>query len=407
MIDAYQATTQMTDESEQSYPFTANTLLDRAIGSEGYYGALRREHAHRQSPRRGSDAIVSSAQARGVPVVSSRQMLEWVDGRNGVLVRGICRGAATRSSSRSTSAPAPTGCGRWCRRAPRPGALTGVTRNGNPIATTPQTIKGVEYAFIDAAPGAYEATYDVDQTGPAISNVGHTAGAGTATITWDTNEPPDSRVDYGTSPSALTSSESERCARHLPQRSSSTASLPTPPTTTGSPRRTGPRTRPPIRTAPSRRAASPPRPPASPIRPSPTSPPDAGRRRLRLADRGRRADAEAGGRRGVLGRVRLCRAAGRAQLGVAGRWRRRQRDRLRREPARQRRLRGHRRHLRAGRSLEASPPPSAAPRSSTSASATTSTASGRSSAPTTHRQPALRSHQHRLGSDRYADPRRR
>ena len=30
----------------------------------------------------GSDAIVASALARGVPVVSGRQLLEWVDGRN-------------------------------------------------------------------------------------------------------------------------------------------------------------------------------------------------------------------------------------------------------------------------------------------------------------------------------------
>ena len=39
-IDVYQATTQMTDESGQSYPFTIDTLLDRALGPEGYYGAF-------------------------------------------------------------------------------------------------------------------------------------------------------------------------------------------------------------------------------------------------------------------------------------------------------------------------------------------------------------------------------
>ena len=30
----------MTDESGQTYPFTPNTLLDRALGSQGYYGAF-------------------------------------------------------------------------------------------------------------------------------------------------------------------------------------------------------------------------------------------------------------------------------------------------------------------------------------------------------------------------------
>jgi len=35
LIDVYQATTQMTDESEQSYPFTIDTLLDNALGARG------------------------------------------------------------------------------------------------------------------------------------------------------------------------------------------------------------------------------------------------------------------------------------------------------------------------------------------------------------------------------------
>ena len=40
LIDVYQATTQMTDESGQSYPFNSNTLLDNALGTTGFYGAF-------------------------------------------------------------------------------------------------------------------------------------------------------------------------------------------------------------------------------------------------------------------------------------------------------------------------------------------------------------------------------
>ena len=32
LVDVFQATSQMTDESGQSYPFTIDTLLDRALG---------------------------------------------------------------------------------------------------------------------------------------------------------------------------------------------------------------------------------------------------------------------------------------------------------------------------------------------------------------------------------------
>ena len=40
IIDVYQATSQMTDESGQTFPFTINTLLDNALGPQGYYGAF-------------------------------------------------------------------------------------------------------------------------------------------------------------------------------------------------------------------------------------------------------------------------------------------------------------------------------------------------------------------------------
>ncbi len=81
IIDVYQAATQMTDESLQSYPATSNILLDRALGAEGYYGAFT-TNMHTDRAIDDAVAIVGSAQARGVPVVTARQMLEWLDGRN-------------------------------------------------------------------------------------------------------------------------------------------------------------------------------------------------------------------------------------------------------------------------------------------------------------------------------------
>ena len=70
-IDVYQATTQMTDESGQTYPFTIDTLLDNALGTAGYYGVFTANMHTDSAPIAGSDAIVASAQARGVPVVSA------------------------------------------------------------------------------------------------------------------------------------------------------------------------------------------------------------------------------------------------------------------------------------------------------------------------------------------------
>ena len=72
MIDVYQATTQMTDESGQSYPFTPNTLLDNALGPLGYYGAFTvNMHTDNATDLRERRSCIGSAQAHGVPMVTS------------------------------------------------------------------------------------------------------------------------------------------------------------------------------------------------------------------------------------------------------------------------------------------------------------------------------------------------
>ena len=40
IIDCYQAATQMTDESGESFPAFCDALLDKALGPEGYYGVF-------------------------------------------------------------------------------------------------------------------------------------------------------------------------------------------------------------------------------------------------------------------------------------------------------------------------------------------------------------------------------
>ena len=71
-IDVYQAATQMTDESGQTYPFTVNTLLDAALGRTATTASSSPTCTPTPHRRAGSDAIVASALARGVPVVSAQ-----------------------------------------------------------------------------------------------------------------------------------------------------------------------------------------------------------------------------------------------------------------------------------------------------------------------------------------------
>jgi len=203
LIDCYQASTEMPDESGESFPSFCDALLERAQGPEGYYGVFTTNMHFDSSPHGGSDAVVASAQAHNVPVVSAKQMLTWLDGRNGSSFGGL-----TWSGNQLTFLIA-VGSGARNLRAMLPmlaavGQLTTLTRDGNPVAFTTETVKGIDYAFFPADAGNYAATYLVDETAPVISAVTATPHTGgTATIAWTTDEASDSHVDYGTAPGSL------------------------------------------------------------------------------------------------------------------------------------------------------------------------------------------------------------
>ena len=53
IMDIYQATTQMTDESGQSYPYTVDTFVRRGVGCRGVLRGVCGEHAHGYRTRAG------------------------------------------------------------------------------------------------------------------------------------------------------------------------------------------------------------------------------------------------------------------------------------------------------------------------------------------------------------------
>jgi hypothetical protein len=210
LIDVYQAATQMTDESGQSYPLTINTLLDNALGSSGYFGVFTANMHTDSATSSGADAIIASAQARHVPIVSARQMLDWLDGRNAssfssvswsghVLTFGVSSGATANGLQAMLPMTSADGS-----------PLTSITRGATSVPFTTQTIKGVAYAMFDGTSGSYTATYTADTTPPVISGVKAAATtSGDATITWTTDELSTSQVAYGTTASTLNSNQSD------------------------------------------------------------------------------------------------------------------------------------------------------------------------------------------------------
>jgi Domain of unknown function (DUF4082)/Bacterial Ig-like domain/Bacterial Ig domain len=176
LIDVYQAATQMTDESGQTYPFTIDTLLDRAVGAEGYYGAYT-VNAHTDiSIIPESTAVIASAKARGVPVVSSRQMLTWLDGRNSSSFGSFTWNGSVLGFTISAGANIN---GIQAMLPVRSGSLllNAISRGGSSVTFSVQTIKGIDYAFFSGIGGAYTATYGTDTTAPTVTVTSPAAGA--------------------------------------------------------------------------------------------------------------------------------------------------------------------------------------------------------------------------------------
>ncbi len=188
LIDVYQAVTQMTDESSQTYPFTVNALLDGATGSNGYYGVFTANMHTDVGESSGADAIVASAKSHGVPVVSAKQMLTWLDGRDGSSFTGIAW-AGNRLSFTVNAAAGSNGLRGMVPAVSNGGSITTVTRNGSAVAITPQRIKGVDYAFFDAVGGSYVATYSGATGTPGTPGTTPTGTSGSAASGADAGSP--------------------------------------------------------------------------------------------------------------------------------------------------------------------------------------------------------------------------
>jgi fibronectin type 3 domain-containing protein len=159
LIDVYQENTNMTDESGQSYPSTVDTLLDNALGPLGYYGAFGVNiHNDNAAPQPDDEAIVASAQARGVPLISYKQLLTWTDGRNGSTIRGLNWSAGTFTFVTTVGAGA-NGLQTLLPTQGPTGTLSALTCGGSTQPYTLQVIKGIQYAMFDTVTGTCRATY--------------------------------------------------------------------------------------------------------------------------------------------------------------------------------------------------------------------------------------------------------
>jgi len=164
LIDVYLGHTILTDDNGhrlQHPVLHMNSLLGWAQGPEGYYGAftvLTHSDAFYATSYRTEDEVIDAAQAWGVPIISGRQLVEWLDARNTSAFQSISWDGATLSFQ------IVPGQGANGLRAMLPayssnGTISDVRRDGTPVAISFEVIKGIEYAIFDGLDGTYTAGY--------------------------------------------------------------------------------------------------------------------------------------------------------------------------------------------------------------------------------------------------------
>jgi hypothetical protein len=185
LIDVYQVPTQMTDEpgraTRRRWTRSSVARWARSITGRSRRTCTRRRLL-RALPAIGATAIVASARALNVPIVTAVQMLDWLDGRNASSFGSMTWDGTNLSFTVTRAATAGGLQGMPSYHAGGP--MQTLTRGGSPVAFTVETIKGVACALFDATSGSFVATYPPDLTAPIISSVTATpTSATTANIT--------------------------------------------------------------------------------------------------------------------------------------------------------------------------------------------------------------------------------
>jgi hypothetical protein len=153
LIDCYQAPTQIPDESGLDITNSINTLLDNAI-NKGYCGAFVMNMHTDTAMHIGSDQIITSAMTRQIPVITSKQMLTWLDNRNGTVFTHVSWDNITKTLSFTLTTKAHN-LQVMVPAHSIDGELMQVIENGTPIEFTIQTIKGIEYGFFPGSTHDY------------------------------------------------------------------------------------------------------------------------------------------------------------------------------------------------------------------------------------------------------------
>ncbi|WP_018899026.1 Ig-like domain-containing protein [Rhizobium sp. 2MFCol3.1] len=156
LINVYQQETHLVDEIFGNDRAAVEGLIQRALGPEQFFGAFG---THYDFHNEFDKMLMELARKYQVPMVSARQMLDWMDGRSrtdvlnqlwdGEGLSFTIVGDPRTHGMLTAMLPSSTDRGR----------LLELTHNGAPMPIETAVIKGVEYALFPGTDGTYRASY--------------------------------------------------------------------------------------------------------------------------------------------------------------------------------------------------------------------------------------------------------
>jgi hypothetical protein len=156
LINVYQQETHLVDEIFNDEREAVERLVQRALGPEEFFGAFG---THYDFHNDFDKFLMDLGQKYEIPMVSARQMLDWLDGRsrtdileqrwNGESLAFTIAGDPRTHGMLTAMLPSSTAGGR----------LSELVRDGIPIPMETATIKGVDYILFPGLDGNYRATF--------------------------------------------------------------------------------------------------------------------------------------------------------------------------------------------------------------------------------------------------------
>lgn len=180
MVDVRQGVTNLDDLTAGTANITA--LLDNATGSNGYYGIFG---SHYDMSNTYDATLYNAVKSRGLPMISSKQALTWLDGRDSSTFSSVSGSdglfnftIAAAEGAHNLKAMLPT--------QDAGGTLDSLKLSGSNVSYDTRTVKGVQYAVFNASPGQYVAQYS-DYSPSTGGNGGGSSGGGSTATTTPTN----------------------------------------------------------------------------------------------------------------------------------------------------------------------------------------------------------------------------